>query len=251
MKEGGSVNTNSGIERIKSGTQPPARMAGDTTVAMATKTMTVNLDVPRWIAIWKILIGRYWGCSSTSPMVIGWNNCSNMRGFASAWSDEEYEFMSSARKTWPKGCTASSTTTSNGSYIYYDLKPTSKGGMTFGLYTDARCMEEYDGSISLQTVLGNILLEGGSHDSNDKNNYDTSDYTLAQSLATWDSIFDAWKICQPCVAYDLNNVGYNTGAWEAKGARTKKKLTDDDQPNSAGTVYERDAQPPPRTHHNI
>ena len=134
------------------------------------------------------------------------------------WSDEEYGFMKNARKTWPQGCSVSSTTTSNGSYIYYDLKPTSNGGMTFGLYTDTRCMEEYHGSFSLQDVLENILLEGGSHDSNDNSNYDTGGYTLAQSLATWDSIFDTWKICHPCVAYDLNNVGYNTDDDASKGS---------------------------------
>ena len=83
MKEVELVNTSSGIERSKGGTQLPASMAGNITVAIATKTMTVNQDVPRWIAIWKILIGHYWGYSSTNLMVIGWNNCSNMRGFVS------------------------------------------------------------------------------------------------------------------------------------------------------------------------
>lgn len=83
MKEVGLVNTSSGIEKSKSGIQPPVSMVANTKVAMATKTMTVNRDVPKWTVIWKILIGRYWDYSSTSPTVIGWNNCSNMRGFAS------------------------------------------------------------------------------------------------------------------------------------------------------------------------
>jgi hypothetical protein len=134
------------------------------------------------------------------------------------WTDEEYAFMSSARKAWPEGCTASSVTASNGKYIYYDIKPTSAGRITFGLYADTRCMEEYRGSKSLETVLGDILLQGGSGDSHDNSDYDFSGYTFSQSLAAWESAFDTWKTCHPCVAYDLNNVGYNADDDASRGS---------------------------------
>jgi len=133
------------------------------------------------------------------------------------WTDEEYAFMSDARETWPDGCILSGTTTDDGAAIYYDLKPVTGGGITLALYTDERCIVEYqqqgkNDPITIENVIGNILVDGdgdggGSHD----NNYDfASSYgTLEASLAAWDSAFDIFKICHPCVAHDLENYGYN------------------------------------------
>eukprot|EP00566_Odontella_aurita_P013132 CAMPEP_0113600024 /NCGR_PEP_ID=MMETSP0015_2-20120614/42478_1 /TAXON_ID=2838 /ORGANISM="Odontella" /LENGTH=476 /DNA_ID=CAMNT_0000508237 /DNA_START=85 /DNA_END=1512 /DNA_ORIENTATION=+ /assembly_acc=CAM_ASM_000160 len=132
------------------------------------------------------------------------------------WTDEEYAFMKNARNAWPQGCAASGTTGTDGIVIYYDLKPTSGGGMTIGLYSDVHCMEEYKGSITAEDVLGNILAEAGS--GSQDNNYDFSDYSLEESLAVWESTFDTWKICHPCVAYDLNNVGYNVDDDASRGS---------------------------------
>jgi len=94
--------------------------------------------------------------------------------------------------------------------------------MTIGLYTDTRCMEEYTGSMTAEDLLGNILLEGGSGDGGSHDEYQDDDTyttsTLAESLQVWDSIFDTWKICHPCVAYDLNNVGYNADDDSMRGS---------------------------------
>lgn len=144
------------------------------------------------------------------------------------WTQNEYSFMKNARKTWPQGCTESYTINPQDgvSPIYYDLKPTQGGGMTIGLYTDTRCVEEYrseggsssDG-ITIENVVGNLLLEGGSGDSgseeysDDGGQYDT----FSKALAAWDSAFEKFKICQPCVAHDLTNVGYNTDDDASKG----------------------------------
>lgn len=136
------------------------------------------------------------------------------------WSDDEYSFMKNARKAWPSGCTVSQvqTTSDNGQQqqIYYDLKPTTGGGITLGLYTDTKCIVEYvswgsNDPITVENVAGNILANsgGGSHDNNNNDNAN-SDYTFKQSLQMWDQSFDAFKVCQPCVAHDLNNYGYNT-----------------------------------------
>jgi hypothetical protein len=90
--------------------------------------------------------------------------------------------------------------------------------MDMGLYTDTRCIVEYKGSVSVEKVLGNIIMEAGSGDhsgDNNNNNDDTNDDTTylynsyAESLAAWDSAFEIFKICQPCLAYDLRNVGWN------------------------------------------
>ena len=124
--------------------------------------------------------------------------------------------MSIAREAWPQGCILSGTTTEDGNPIYYDLKPVQGGGITLALYTDERCVSEYqrqgrNDPISIENVIGNLLVEGGSGDSKDNNNYDfSSTYdTLEASLEAWDSAFDIFKICQPCVAHDLLNYGYN------------------------------------------
>lgn len=131
------------------------------------------------------------------------------------WTDEEYSFMGNARKAWPYGCSISGTTTDSGDQIYYAVKPLSGGSITLGLYTDTRCIKEYRNKgwgdpITVDNVLGNLLAQGGSHDSGDNKAKDYSDYTFSESLAIWDSAFDAFKICQPCVAHDLNNYGYGS-----------------------------------------
>lgn len=143
------------------------------------------------------------------------------------WSDDEYSFMKNARQAWPQGCTVSQVIANNGQQIYYDLKPTIGGGITVGLYTDTKCVEEYrswgsNDQVTVENVVGNILANnGGSHDSRDNNNnynYDTAQNTFEESLALWDESFDAFKICQPCVAHDLNNYGNNADDDASRGS---------------------------------
>ena len=121
----------------------------------------------------------------------------------------------------------SESVTSTDQPIYYDLKPTSGGMITVGLYTDTRCVQEYQShgshdTITAENVLGNILLNnrggGGKSRDNNNNNNNYSNYTLTEALTMWDSAFDAFTICQPCVAYDLDNVGYNTNDDVSKGS---------------------------------
>jgi hypothetical protein len=128
------------------------------------------------------------------------------------WDDTQYGFMAAAREQWPSGCIATSTTDKAGNTIYYDVKPVHGGGITLGLYTDTRCVKEYQTTgksdpITPENVIGNILSQGEASGSGD---YEQVVYdTLEESLEAWDDAFDAFKICQPCLAHDLNNVGYN------------------------------------------
>ncbi len=127
------------------------------------------------------------------------------------WSDEQYSFMKNARKAWPQGCVASSSTTSDGSAIYYDVKPVRGGDIVVGLYTDTQCIKEYDGkdsSITVENILGNFLVNGGSGDRNNNNGngYDFSGDSLSDSYSRWNDAFGTFHICQPCVAYDLENL---------------------------------------------
>lgn len=134
------------------------------------------------------------------------------------WTSDEYSFMKSARKAWPNGCMVSGSYYDDDKPIYYDLKPAYKGDITVGLYTDTRCTVEYvsqgqNDPITVENVVGNIILNGGSgksRDNNGNNGDDATPSTLEEAQALWDSAFDIFKICQPCIAYDLTNVGKNT-----------------------------------------
>jgi hypothetical protein len=119
------------------------------------------------------------------------------------WTDEEYAFMKNARKALPRGCTNSGATTEEGDPIYYDIKPLSGGRITVGLYSDTQCIVDYTSDTTqVEEILGNYFQQGGSHDNGD---YGFSSDTLTESLARWTSAFDAFRICQPCIAYDLTN----------------------------------------------
>lgn len=152
------------------------------------------------------------------------------------WTSSEYSFMDGARDAWPQGCTATYTITNDGDTIYYDLKPTSGSGMTIGLYTDTRCVEEYRRSgssdpITVENIVGNVFA-GGSGDGGyyDGENIDT----FSKGLAAWESGFDKWRVCQPCVAYDITNVGYGTDDDASKGEgywNYNSRYYDDDMSN--------------------
>mmetsp|Transcript_26805 Transcript_26805/g.62659 ORF Transcript_26805/g.62659 Transcript_26805/m.62659 type:complete len:524 (-) Transcript_26805:297-1868(-) len=124
------------------------------------------------------------------------------------WNDEEYAFMKNARKAWPQGCVDSYTTTDSGDEIYYDIKPIQGGDIRVGLYSDTQCIKEYnpsgnDDPITVENILGNFFLANSG--SGDDYYYDFSSDSLEDSMARWDSAFGKFRICQPCVAYDLDN----------------------------------------------
>lgn len=124
------------------------------------------------------------------------------------WNDEEYAFMKNARKAWPQGCIDSYTTTSDGTEIYYDIKPVQGGDIEVGLYTDTRCISEYQPTssndpITVENVLGNFF--GDASGSGDDYYYDFSSDTLQQSMQRWNNAFAKFRVCQPCVAYDIEN----------------------------------------------
>jgi len=120
------------------------------------------------------------------------------------WTDEEYAFMKNARESWPEGCIKSGKYTADGEYIYYDIKPIQGGDIEMGLYTDTQCITEYQSTgkqdpITVENILGNFLLQKGDY-------YDFYDDTLEDSMARWTSAFNKFRLCQPCVAYDMENI---------------------------------------------
>ncbi|CAB9504054.1 expressed unknown protein [Seminavis robusta] len=138
------------------------------------------------------------------------------------WTEDEYDFMSDAREAWPQGCVATGAASTSGDAIYYSTKPIAGGKITIGLYTDTRCIEEYvstgdDDPITVENVVGNVLGEGGSGDNNNNNNNGGGDETFASALEQWDYSLETFRICQPCVAYDVHNYGYNLDDDENRG----------------------------------
>lgn len=112
------------------------------------------------------------------------------------WTEEEYSFMKGARKAWPSGCVESSTTSLTGKSIYYAIKPVSGGSITFGLYSDEKCNQPYNGVITVEQVVGNALAEAEASGSGDGGeDYSSMSFSKAQSY--WDDAFDIFKICQP------------------------------------------------------
>jgi hypothetical protein len=112
------------------------------------------------------------------------------------WNDDNlYSFMSTARKNyWPTGCTSTGIKITNtysndyGSYLYIDLRPTWNGNMTYGLYSDEVCKTEYDlPDKDIDSITKSMGLLYGSY------------------LQKWNDGLEAFKVCQPCKAYNLKN----------------------------------------------
>jgi hypothetical protein len=131
------------------------------------------------------------------------------------WGQDHYGFMDEARDSWPQGCSDSGATDSSGNPIYYDLKPGSGGSMSAGLYTDESCIIEYQTTSSSDTntvenILGNFLIEGGSGDGGG----DYDNLSFYEAMGMWEWGMDHFKICQPCVAYNLRNVNGGNGQYD-------------------------------------
>jgi len=138
------------------------------------------------------------------------------------WDSDAYEFMQSASRNIPRGCRDTGSTDSLLNPLYYALKPLSDGGMTIGIYKDTKCIEEYNGWSSLGAVLGGNILAQASHDSGDDDGNggdDGVEYTLSEALDIWSKHFDVWKVCHPCVAANLGNVGWDADDDASKGDR--------------------------------
>ena len=108
------------------------------------------------------------------------------------WNDDDtYEFMSEQRENgFSEGCIATSVyNDDNSGLLYIDLKPTYNGNMTYALYTDEICSTEYDGmGVSVETVAANMGMLYGKY------------------LQMWNDGLEVFKVCQPCMAYNLQNV---------------------------------------------
>ncbi len=108
------------------------------------------------------------------------------------WNDSDlYDFMSETREnSFSSGCLDTGITDSTLGELYIDLKPTYNGNMTYSLYTDYICSQEYAGyDYNVESVAANMGLLYGSY------------------MQAWNDAMEAFKVCQPCRAYNLQVSG--------------------------------------------
>jgi hypothetical protein len=122
------------------------------------------------------------------------------------WQKNEYNFMYNNYYAWPYYCTATGTTLSDGTLLYYDTKALAHGNMTYGLYTDSRCSMDYHGD---EVTMEQVLLSGNNGRSGSQDEDDTTLLSLAY-LDQWNEAMEIYKVCQPCRAYLLHETSYNT-----------------------------------------
>jgi hypothetical protein len=127
------------------------------------------------------------------------------------WNDDDlYDFMSESRESaWPQGCVSTGIRISStyyyeySDYIYIDLKPTWNGNMTYGLYTDSMCKNEYElPDKDVETIAKSMNLLYGS------------------SLDKWNDALEIFKVCQPCKAYNLQKT-YSSTSYNDNGNYNK------------------------------
>ena len=114
------------------------------------------------------------------------------------WTDDEYQFMKEEEDLFPEGCAASDYTDEDGNVMYYDLMPQANGDWGIGLYTDSKCSNLYGGdTVDVYDMYDQDRRRLGSG-SGDQ-------YPLNETVALYNEAFSIFKICQPCIAYDLDN----------------------------------------------
>jgi hypothetical protein len=96
--------------------------------------------------------------------------------------EDNFEFMSKMREEIPHECKGSNYKDSSGNQLYYSSKPLPEGDLTIGLYKDEKCSVPYTGT--------------------DMNAFDVAGVSEEYMKKFMDEL-SVWKICQPCVAYDL------------------------------------------------
>ena len=112
------------------------------------------------------------------------------------WTEDEYDFMNRMDDFVPEGCQLTEYADDDGAYLYYALRPMPDGDIDIGLYKDYLCSQLYEGEVDVYDLLDDG--EYGGSGSGDK-------YTLNETVAYFNSAFSIFKICQPCIAYDLEN----------------------------------------------
>jgi hypothetical protein len=141
-----------------------------------------------------------------------------------SFSDGEANAMADGLEWLPQQCTQSATMDGS-NYLYFDLKPTSNGGIDVGLYTDAQCSIEYTGTAA--TAQSVLTTNAG---------YDVA---LKENLAYINKALDTFKVCTPCRTFDLSYKA-EAAAEDANGEQ-QDAADDGSDPNNQNYVCVDDA----------
>ena len=106
----------------------------------------------------------------------------------SGWENSPYQFMQAMRTELPSGCVQiGDMNDGSGSNYYIAIKPLSGGDITLGVYLDSSCLKESEYTFEdYQTSYASSLTSTGTSDAFD----------------TWNANMDYYKVCQPCRAYN-------------------------------------------------
>ena len=130
------------------------------------------------------------------------------------WNDDEvYETMKTWMEKWPRECQALDVTDNRGNAIYLDIKPLPGGDMTLAIYKDSICSKV---SSNMDFAAYTVKL----YKSLGYNRQTGSDVaqTYKEAIDTWNEKMNTFKVCQPCVAYNLHSgQGKNNGHGRALG----------------------------------
>ena len=114
------------------------------------------------------------------------------------WNDDEaYETMEKWMEKWPTSCQQLYVSDVWGNALYMALKPLPGGNVTVAIYKDSGCTAS--SNMDLTKYLVKLYQSKGY--------YDDTGYTAAETwkeaIATWNEKMSYFKVCQPCVAYNL------------------------------------------------
>ena len=103
-------------------------------------------------------------------------------------------------------------------YVYYNAIPMKNGNLGVGLFEDNLCTVPYnnndnddddnkDDDVTTTTAITveDIFTASSSSSSS------SSSQSFTEQLQTWNSAMDAFKVCQPCIAYDTRILPNNSG----------------------------------------
>ena len=112
----------------------------------------------------------------------------------------------------------------DGQPIYYDTKPTYRGGTTFGIYKDKSCLEEYDGGESIDSFMSQMGQDSGIAQ-------------LYKNLQMWDEALGLFQTCQPCIAYNLEKVRSSFAPSENGEAKGNNRRLEEADVNENSPFY--------------
>ena len=144
------------------------------------------------------------------------------------WSEERSNAVDDSVEWLPQQCTETEVVVhgsdGSASYVKFDLKPTSGGGVDIGLYTDYKCSQEYTGT----EVTRDGVLES----------YYGYDVEAEETLQNLNEALDAFKVCTPCRTFDLSyDASQNAADGENdEGDGNQEDGNDNNDPNNANYV---------------